>query len=82
VAVTPHEGTTWDSWVTGANHGTPWQADVQVPIVFWGSGLTHGTVTRPVRTVDIAPTLARLLGIRPTEPLDGVALPEVSRAPR
>ncbi|HQR17889.1 MAG TPA: alkaline phosphatase family protein [Gemmatimonadales bacterium] len=82
VAVTPHEGTTWDSWVTGANHGTPWQADVQVPIVFWGGGLAHGTVTRPVRTVDIAPTLARLLGIRPTEPLDGVALPEVARAPR
>ena len=82
VAVTPHEGTTWDSSVTGANHGTPWQADVQVPIVFWGSGLAPGTVARPVRTVDIAPTLARLIGIRPTEPLDGVPLPEVSRAPR
>ena len=82
VAVTPHEGTTWDSWVTGANHGTPWPADVDVPIVFWGAGIAPRTVTRPVRTVDIAPTLARLLGIRPTEPLDGVALPEVSWAPR
>lgn len=82
VAVTPHEGTTWDSWATGANHGTPWQADVQVPIVFYGAGLRHGTVARPVRTVDIAPTLARLLGIRPTEPLDGVDLPEVTWEPR
>lgn len=45
-------------------------------------GLRHGTVARPVRTVDIAPTLARLLGIRPTEPLDGVDLPEVTWEPR
>jgi len=82
VAVVPHEGTTWDSWVTGANHGTPWQADVAVPIVFWGAGLGRGTVARPVRTVDIAPTLARLLGIRPTEPLDGVPLAEVRRSAR
>jgi len=80
VAVTPHEGTTWDSWVTGANHGTPWQADVEVPIVFWGPGLAPRTVTRPVRTVDIAPTLARWLGIRPTEPVDGVPLAEIRRS--
>ena len=31
----------WDSWSTGANHGTPWQMDVQIPIVFWGDGLGH-----------------------------------------
>lgn len=80
-AVTP-QGTTWDSWTTGANHGTPWQLDVQVPIVFWGSHLTSRTVTRTARTVDIAPTLARLIGVRPTEAVDGVDLPEVVRAAR
>lgn len=80
-AVTP-EGTTWDSWTTGDNHGTPWQLDVQVPIVFWGAGLTSHTVNRTARTVDIAPTLARLIGVRPTEALDGVDLPEVVRAAR
>jgi arylsulfatase A-like enzyme len=30
-----------------------------------------------VRTVDIAPTLAKLLDISPSEPLDGVAIDEV-----
>jgi predicted AlkP superfamily pyrophosphatase or phosphodiesterase len=78
VAVVPHEGTTWDSWAKGANHGTPWLADVQVPILFWGGGVQPRTVTRAVRTVDIAPTLARRIGVSPTEPLDGVVLPEVA----
>jgi len=77
-AVTAHEGTMWDSWSTGANHGTPWHMDTDIPIVFWGAGLTPRTVDRPVRSVDIAPTLARLLGVTPTEPVDGVALPEVA----
>jgi len=77
VAVVPHEGTTWDSWTTGANHGTPWLMDVQVPIIFWGDGLRPQSVPRPVRTVDVAPTLARLIGVAPTQPLDGVVLPEV-----
>ena len=80
VAAVPQRGTTWDSWTTGANHGTPWQLDVEIPIVFWGAGVAPRTVNRPVRSVDIAPTLARLLGVRPTEPTDGVALPEVTRA--
>jgi len=80
VALTPREGTTWDSWTTGANHGTPWQLDVEVPIVFWGGGIRPGTFDRPVRVVDIAPTVAGLLHVAPTEPLDGVALPEVGRA--
>jgi hypothetical protein len=77
VAVTPHQGTMWDSWSTGANHGTPWPMDTEIPIIFWGPGLEARQVTRSVRSVDIAPTLARLIGVRPTEPLDGVVLPEV-----
>jgi len=82
VTVTAHEGSSWGTWTTGADHGSPWPADVEIPIVFWGGGTRPQTVTAPVRSVDIAPTLARLLGIRPTEPLDGVPLPEVGRAPR
>jgi len=57
-------------------------ADVRVPIFFWGAGVGPRVVGRPVRTVDIAPTLARRIGVRPTEPLDGVVLPEVAGSAR
>ena len=77
LAVTPKKNTSWSTDSVGANHGTPAELDVQVPIVLWGAGIRKGEVTRRVRTVDIAPTLARLLGVRPTERLDGAALREV-----
>lgn len=82
LAVVPMEGTIWTSTTQGADHGTPWAADRSIPIVFWGGGITPGTVTRSVRSVDIAPTLARLLGVRPSQTLDGVNIPEVKRGPR
>lgn len=64
---------------TLAQHGSTAPADVGVPIVFYGSGIRHAGVARPVPTVDIGPTLAAMLGIRPTEPVDGRVLPEVKR---
>ena len=82
VAVTAHQGVNWGTWANGADHGTPWPADVGIPIVFVGTGAPPHAVARPVRSVDIAPTLARVLGVRPTERLDGVVLPEVARTPR
>jgi arylsulfatase A-like enzyme len=73
-------GFVWASpGATIAEHGSTAPADVGVPILFYGSGIRHGTVARPVRTVDIGPTLAAMLGIRPTEPVDGRILPEVRR---
>ena len=36
-----------------------------------------GRYERLVRTVDIAPTLAMLVGVTPTEPIDGTALSEI-----
>ncbi len=72
-------GYIWSGPERSTGHGTPNTDDVLVPIVFLGSGIPRGRVTRPVRTVDIAPTLARLLGLRPLEPLDGRPLPEVLR---
>jgi arylsulfatase A-like enzyme len=50
---------------------------VTVPLAFMGAGIAARRVERPVRTFDIGPTLAALLGIRPGEPVEGVALPEV-----
>lgn len=58
-------------------HGTMQAETVRVPIAFMGPGVHPGTYARVVRTVDIAPTLAALLGVQPTERLDGVPIAEV-----
>lgn len=56
-----------------ANHGSPWDYDRRVPIVFMGPWQPK-KIVQPVRTVDIAPTLAKELGITPSEKLDGKVL--------
>lgn len=58
-----------------ASHGSPWPYDSQVPIIFAGAGVTPGLHQQFVRTVDIAPTLAALLGVKVGEKIDGVPLP-------
>lgn len=63
----------------GADHGQMNAEDLNVPIVFMGPGIAPGRVARAVRTVDIGPTLAAYLGLRPSEPVDGVVLREVMR---
>jgi predicted AlkP superfamily pyrophosphatase or phosphodiesterase len=56
-----------------AGHGSPWNYDRRVPIVFWGVGVTHTEQYLPIETVDIAPTLAALLGVK-TPAVDGRCL--------
>jgi arylsulfatase A-like enzyme len=79
VAAVPRPGHPWTTG-TGANHGAPWDADALVPIVVAAPGVPHRIVRRPVRVVDLAPTLAALVGVRPTERVDGVVLEEVAPA--
>ena len=59
-----------------ATHGSPHDYDSHVPIVFYGARFKAGRYGSFVRTVDIAPTMARLLGVNPTERLDGRVLTE------
>jgi predicted AlkP superfamily pyrophosphatase or phosphodiesterase len=61
-----------------ATHGMPFDDDVRVPMIFWGAPFHRARHDAPVRTVDLAPTLARVLGIRPGagERIDGVVLRE------
>jgi predicted AlkP superfamily pyrophosphatase or phosphodiesterase len=49
-----------------ATHGSPWDYDRRVPILFWRKGMTPYEQALPVETVDILPTLAALIGV----PLD------------
>jgi predicted AlkP superfamily pyrophosphatase or phosphodiesterase len=57
-----------------AQHGTPQDLESHVPILFYGPPFKPGRYAEFARTVDIAPTLARVLGVTPTEPLDGRVL--------
>ena len=55
----------------GSSHGTAHYYDRHVPIAFMGAGVTPGMSNERTRTVDIAPTLAYLAGIRAPDDLDG-----------
>lgn len=57
-----------------ATHGSPYDFDSNVPIIFAGAGVLPGKHAEFVRTVDIAPTLAAIAGVKPTQPIDGVVL--------
>ena len=46
-----------------AIHGTPWEYDRRVPIVFWRPGGTGQERFLPIRTIDIAPTLAHVIDV-------------------
>lgn len=46
-----------------ATHGSAFDYDRRVPIVFWRRGMPGFEQPAPVETVDIAPTLAALLGL-------------------
>ena len=59
-----------------AGHGSPWDYDRQVPILFWWPGAPSLTSPAPAETVDIAPTLAATIGLVPPA-IDGHCLGEV-----
>jgi predicted AlkP superfamily pyrophosphatase or phosphodiesterase len=61
----------WVSSYTGANHGSPNDADAHVPILFYGRRIKPGRYPEFARVVDMAPTLAAIVHVIPQEKLDG-----------
>jgi predicted AlkP superfamily pyrophosphatase or phosphodiesterase len=61
-------------------HGSPWRYDTYVPIVFAGGSLTARRIYREIQTVDVAPTLAAIVGVKPPSGARGVPLTEVLRS--
>ena len=55
-------------------HGSPYEYDRDVPIIFYGAHVKHGTRATGAKTVDVAPTLAAAAGIPMPAALDGHAL--------
>ena len=81
LVVTLQPGSVWASESPIAMHGQPSEDDSHVPIIFWGRGVKRGTYRGRVNTVDIAPTLGRLLGVAPLSVIDGRVLTD-ALAPR
>ena len=62
------------STVNYATHGSPHDTDSHVPVIFYGAPFRPGKYAQFARVVDMAPTLANVVGVPPTEPLDGEVL--------
>jgi predicted AlkP superfamily pyrophosphatase or phosphodiesterase len=62
--------------VTGS-HGSPWPYDSHVPVIWLGPGIEAGRIGRRVETVDVAPTIAAYLKVRPPSGARGRVMTEV-----
>ena len=63
----------YNYWVASfyAQHGSPNDPDTRVPIIFYGRDVKPGRYGEFARVVDMAPTLAAIVGVSPTEKIDG-----------
>lgn len=50
--------------VKGTTHGSTYNYDTHVPMLWFGNGITTGQSTRKVKITDIAPSLAMLLNLQ------------------
>lgn len=74
--VIPKPGWMFSSYPTGTTHGSPHAYDTHVPVLFYGpKWVRPGRVDARVEVTDIAPTLARLLGLPPPSSSEGRPLP-------
>ena len=61
------------NWGT-AIHGSPYDYDRSVPALFYGPQIASCVRYDRVGTIDVAPTLAAMIGITPSDTIDGRAL--------
>jgi predicted AlkP superfamily pyrophosphatase or phosphodiesterase len=48
---------------TGSTHGSGFNYDTHIPLLFYGKGINKGSTYQKTKIVDIAPTISALLGI-------------------
>jgi predicted AlkP superfamily pyrophosphatase or phosphodiesterase len=48
---------------TGSTHGSGFNYDTHIPLLFYGKGIKKGSTYQKTKIVDIAPTISALLGI-------------------
>ena len=57
-----------------AMHGSPSDLDARVPLILYGAPFRPGRHREKARVVDLAPTLAHVLHVPPTDKVDGRVL--------
>jgi arylsulfatase A-like enzyme len=62
---------------TGTSHGTPYDYDTHVPVIFYGQQIKPGQFHQTIAVNDIAPTLAKLLGVETPSGSIGHVLSEI-----
>jgi predicted AlkP superfamily pyrophosphatase or phosphodiesterase len=67
----------FDGLNVAATHGSPWNYDTWVPVFFAGGEIEAQTIDRYVETVDVAITIATVLGIQAPSGSVGQPLKEV-----
>jgi predicted AlkP superfamily pyrophosphatase or phosphodiesterase len=74
----------WESHLDGkgTTHGSGWNYDTHVPVILFGQGVRKGSVLRPTRITDIAPTVALLCGMALPNAASGAPVPESLRPER
>jgi arylsulfatase A-like enzyme len=60
-----------------ATHSTPYYYDRHVPVIFMGGMIEPGESSDRIATVDVAPTLAWIIGTPAPDDLDGRVLESV-----
>jgi len=66
----------FDEGPIASMHGSPWRYDTHVPIIISGPDIDAQTIHRLVHPVDVAPTIAALLGMTPPAAASGTLLKE------
>jgi arylsulfatase A-like enzyme len=62
---------------TGTSHGTPYDYDSHVPLIFYGPGIKPGTYATRVAVNDVAPTLSEILHVERPSGSIGRVLSEI-----
>jgi hypothetical protein len=83
VVLKPHIQPIADTRIYVSTHGSPWDYDRRVPILFWRPGMVGSASDEAIETIKIMPTLAAWLGV-PAGTVDGrcLSVPGVTCLPR
>jgi hypothetical protein len=73
IVITPAPGA-YDVTATIAEHGLPYDDDAHVPVIFYGPWFRTARFGERALVADMAPTLASVIGVPPTERVDGHVL--------